>query len=210
MAIVYPLTLPLAPTSADFTMVDFVAAEVSEFTGQEQVFEWPGKLLRARVTYAPRPWDVMAPLLSTLTALKGPVGSFLMGDPLYAKPRGDPAQGALVVDGAGQTGNRLAVRGATANAVGLFLGHDTFQLGAALTARLYRVLNASFDVDGTGRGEIDIWPDIRESPLDGAALVTSDPVGLFRLAGPVTQREGGRFKVGIGFEAVERLPVDAF
>jgi hypothetical protein len=47
--------------------------------------------------------------------------------------------------------------------------------------RLHRVLNP-VDSDGSGLALIDIWPRLRESPIDGAQLILSACKGVFRLA----------------------------
>jgi len=94
-----------------------------------------------------------------LLGLQGVAGVFQIGDPLGAQPLGTGA-GAPVVSGAGQTGTVLNTLGWTgANAL---LPGDYLQIGY----RLYRNLG----IVGPGAQALSIWPQIRESPLDGAVI----------------------------------------
>ena len=118
------------------------------------------------------------------------------------------AKSAPVVDGAGQTGNTLATRGWTPDALGVLLADDRFQLGAAATTRLHKAL-LDVDADATGRATLEIWPSLRESPTDGAPLVVQDAKGLFALTGiDHSTVRSDRNLVQTTLSLKERLPVD--
>lgn len=119
--------------------------------------------------------------ISFFLKLNGREGTFLFGPPAAGTPRGTPT-GTPLVDGAGQTGKSLDTKGWTNGSTGNLLEGDYIQIGTGSTSRLYKILTASVDADGSGLATIDIWPRLRESPADGATIVTTDAVGLFRLA----------------------------
>jgi intracellular sulfur oxidation DsrE/DsrF family protein len=53
---------------------------------------------------------------------------------------------------------------------------------------------------------LDIWPRLRESPADNAVVVTSNTVGLFRLASNDSEWNVNEATVyGITFAAVEAI-----
>jgi hypothetical protein len=108
--------------------------------------------------------------IAWLMGLRGIAGVFQIGDPLAATPQGTGA-GTLIVSGADQTGRGLTISGGTG--AGCLLPGDWIQIGF----RLYRNLGT---YDG-GSATLDIWPEIRESPADGAPIVTSNTVGMFCL-----------------------------
>ena len=78
--------------------------------------------------------------------------------------------------GAGQTGYTIKLKGFTASAANVLLPGDWIQIGY----RIYRTLIAA-TADSTGRLALSIWPQIRESPGDGAAVVLNRTQGLWRL-----------------------------
>jgi len=64
------------------------------------------------------------------------------------------------------------------------------------------------DVDSNGSGEatLNLWPDLRSSPADGAAVVVSNAKGVFRLSNNEavwTINNAGFYS--ISFAAVEAL-----
>jgi hypothetical protein len=197
--IVYPITLPDESfQSLQVIPENIVGVATSPWTGQEQVFQHQGQLWRLEAAYPSMQGRAAEPIITALASLQGRFGSFLLGDTGARVPRGTPA-GAPVVDGAAQTGNELATRGWTASAPGVLLAGDYLQVGSGATQRLHKVL-VDADADAGGLASIDIWPRLRESPADGAAVVTSDCKGVFRLADdspPWQQRPGGFYDVAI-------------
>lgn len=189
MAITYPLTLPASP---DFSRVKFlarstVAETVSPYTGESQVQEHQGQWWEAVVEYPLMRRVQAEPVLAVLIQLKGRLGTLLLGDPDAKTPQGSAA-GTPVVDGAGQTGQTLASRGWSASQNGVLRAGDYVQVGNGTTQRLHKVLK-DVNADGAGKATLDIWPRLRESPADGAGIVTSDCKGVFRLASDETPWE---------------------
>lgn len=205
MTISYPLSLPASPVPSRvrIDMVDVVGITESTFTLSQEVFRHDGDQWAAQIVLPAQGsaagFDEWAAFLA---ALGGRYGTFLLGEFPVRSPRGTWA-GTPVVDGAGQSGRTLALRGLSAGAT--VKKNDRFQLGSAGTSRLYMALTDA-TADGSGDVTLDIWPRLRESPADGAAVTTSSPKGLFRLA---DNRRGWDVEPGpfwgISFNAVEAI-----
>lgn len=203
--ITYPLNLPASPPgfrTFDLNGNAVVGLSVSPFTGQQQIYEWPGSWWEAKVSLPPMKRADAERWIGFLLALRGRAGTFLMGDPLAKTARGI-ATGTPQVNGAGQTGKTLATKGWTANKTGILLAGDYFQLGSGSATRLHKLLKDA-NSDGTGLATLDIFPSLRESPANNDALTISSARGTFRLA---ANKQGFAINVdqtyGIGFEAVE-------
>ena len=209
MAETYPLTFPTQTgvAAVEFTATDVVSVSQSPFTFSQQVVRHAGARWSATISIPPVKRSDSEYWNSFLLRLRGQFGTFLLGDPNGATPRGSAASaaGTPVVNGASQTGNELNIDGLPASATGYLKAGDYIQLGSASTARLYKVLE---DVDSNGSGEatLNLWPDLRSSPADGAAVVVSSAKGVFRLSNNEavwTINNAGFYS--ISFAAVEAL-----
>ncbi len=187
MAITYPLTLPTITgvQSVNFIARNSVGTTASPFTYEQQVFKNVGQRFEADITLPPMS-RVDAEVWNTFfIKLYGQFGTFLLGDPNSATPRGTASSsaGTPVVNGASQTGDTLNIDGVPASQTGYLKAGDYIQLGTTSNARIYKVLD---DADSNGSGEValTIYPDLRSSPSDGATVVVSSAVGLFRLTTP--------------------------
>ena len=92
---------------------------------------------------------------------------------------------AALVNGADQTGATLAVDGLQASKTDVFKAGDYFQVGTGSSSRLHMV-TADADSNASGEATLDIWPPLRSSPADNAAVTVSSPKGVFRLTENVT------------------------
>lgn len=200
----YPLSLPAGcPVAVRFGGTAVVAVAQSPFTLASQVQAWPGQMWVAEVDLPRmRRADAEAWCAFRLD-LNGREGTFLLPPPLAGTPRGTPA-GVPVVDGAGQSGRALATRGWTPSAPFVLRRGDYLQLGAGATARLYKVL-ADVSADAAGEAALTIWPALRSSPADGAAIVTSNPAGVFRMATNEMVWDIDRILYGHSFSCHEAL-----
>lgn len=205
MAITYPLALPEGPiTSVRMVAMDAVAYTSSPFTFQGQAHDWGGQGWRMQVQTSPMKRETAENWVAFLVSLRGQFGTFLMGDPAGAAPRGS-AGGTPAVKGAGQTGQVLNIDGAAVSQTGWLLAGDYIQLGAGSSATLHKVL-ADADSDGAGEVTLDIWPGIRTAPSDNAPLALTDTVGRWRLAS--NEREWSISSAaiyGIQFSAMEAI-----
>lgn len=190
MAISYPLTLPATPfpKTTRITPSSAVALSESPLSNAQQAYAWPGQKWQMTVVLPPMKRAKAEAWFSAFLLLNNRFGTFLMGDWDARTPRGI-ATGTPQANGAGQTGNSFATKGWTAGKTGILLAGDYIQLGTGVvsppsTARLYKVLQDA-NSDGSGHATLTIWPNLRESPNDGDAIITSACVGTWRLTGAV-------------------------
>lgn len=182
MAITYPLTLPSHTGIRSITLraVNTVGISQSPFTYAQQAVAHSGQRWEVDVTLPPMKRADAEQWVAWLVSLRGQLGTFTLGDPIGATPRGS-AGGTPLVNGASQTGGTLSIDGCTASQTGWLKAGDYIQLGSGATATLHKVLQDA-DSNASGEVDLDIWPYIRTAPTDGSTVVTSNTVGKFRLA----------------------------
>jgi hypothetical protein len=193
MAISYPLNTPttIGIESIELRARNAVAVSQSPFTYKQQVVAHQGQTWEASVSIPSVRRDLAADWKAMLVALKGPVGTFLLGDPDYATPRGTVSGTPTLSGTAGDSTVSVTM-------TGTLLAGDYIQLGTGSATRLHQVL-----VDQSGSGNLEIWPDLR-STYSGETIIYSNPKGIFRLAQSVTSWsiDNASF-YGISFEAIE-------
>lgn len=204
MAITYPLTFP---THTGVKSVNLIARNVvgntlSPFTLTQQVQKGQGQRWEADISLPLMKREDAERWISFFMKLNGSYGTFLMGDPNASTPRGSAssAPGTPVVNGASQTGTDLDIDGLPASATGYLKAGDYIQIGTGADANLYKVLD---DVDSNASGEatVTLWPDLRSSPADNAAITVSGAKGLFRLTTNTTDwqiNEVGFYQLSFG------------
>lgn len=206
MAITYPLSLP---TNTGIGAVrlranDTVAINISPFSASQQVYKYNGQFWEADISLPPMKREDAEYWLTFLMKLNGAYGTFLLGDPAASNPRG-VATGTPVVNGASQTGYELVTDGWTPDTTGILKAGDYIQLGTGSSSRLYKVLD-DVDSDGSGNATLDLWPNLRSSPSDDAAIVVSDCKSVFRLSTNVTEINVDQTSLyGVTFGALEAL-----
>lgn len=182
MAISFPITLPVSTRGAAeivITPTGGGVASASPFTGEQQVYVhqrefWMLELILGEMNRADaEEW------IGALISLNGQEGTFLVGDPMGASPRGTWA--TPLVMGASQTGKVLNIDG-MANGATIKRG-DWFQLGSGSSTRLHKITKDT-TANGSGQATIDFWPRLRASPGDNDPLTLVSTVGIWRLASP--------------------------
>lgn len=192
MAISFPLSTPttIGIESIEITAVNAVATSQSPFTYKQQVVAHQGQRWEASVNIPMVRRDLAAAWKAFLTSLKGQQGTFLLGDPDYATPRGNVSSCTLT----GSAGDETA----TVVMTGSLLAGDYIQLGSGSNARLHQVL-----VDQTGDGSLEIWPALR-ADYTSESVVFNNPKGVFRLKSNMSSWNiNSSSAYGISFEAVE-------
>jgi hypothetical protein len=209
MAETYPLTLPTHTgiASLNWAAENRVAVSQSPFTLQQQVVKHAGQRWSGTYSLPAMQRENAEVWNAFLLRLDGSFGTFLMGDPIGATPRGSAATtaGTPVVNGASQTGHELAIDGLPVSATGYLKAGDYIQLGSGSSAKLHKVLE---DVDSNASGEatLNIWPDLRSSPSDGATVAVSNAKGVFRLVDNTINWDiGSNSFYSISFAFVEAL-----
>ena len=204
MAITYPLTMPVINNPAQITLSaeNVVSKSTSPFTFSEQTFVHPGQRWTASVTLPPMKRDYAEQWISFLMSLKGRQGYFLLFDPNAETIQGT-VTGVVRVNGASQIGSSLTVDGLGANRVNAFKAGDYIQLGSGATSRLHKVLT-DVTADALGGATLDIWPDLRESPVNNAVVTYTTASGLFRLDSNITSWNiNSMSSYGITFDCTE-------
>lgn len=194
MAISYPLNTPttIGIESIEIRAMNAVATSQSPFTYKQQVVSHQGQRWEASVNIPPVRRDLAAEWKAFLTALKGPTGTFLLGDPDYASPRGTISSATL----SGSTGDESV----SVTMTGTLLSGDYIQLGSGANARLHQVLQ-----DQSGSGTLEIWPKLRTN-YSSQSVVFSNPKGVFRLSTNMSSWNiNSSSAYGISFECVEVL-----
>ncbi len=195
MAISYPLNTPttIGIESIELRAMNAVAVSQSPFTYKQQVVAHQGQIWSASVSIPSVRRDLAADWKAMLVALKGSVGTFLLGDPDYVTPRGTVSGTPTLSGTAGDSTVSVTM-------TGTLLAGDYIQLGTGSAARLHQVL-----VDQSGSGNLEIWPDLR-STYSGETVIYSSPKGVFRLGNSTTSWsiDNASF-YGISFDAIEAL-----
>ena len=206
MAITYPLNLPTNIGFANITLraVNQTAITMSPFTYKQQIYNHSGQRWEAECQIPPLKRDDAEGWIAFLLSLRGQGGTFLLGDPLGATARGTLG-GTPVVNGAAQIGASLNIDGCTVSVTNWLKAGDYIQLGSASTSTLHKILQ-NVNTDAGGLATLDIWPSIRVAPADGATVITSNTVGLFRLnSGQQDWSINNISSYGITFAAVEAI-----
>jgi len=194
MALSYPLATPtsIGIESIELRAVNAVATSQSPFTYKQQVISHGGQKWEASVNIPSVHRDKAAQWKAMLVGLKGPVGTFLLGDPDYATPQGTVSSCTLT----GNAGDETV----TVVMTGTLLAGDYIQLGSGSSAKLHQVL-----LDQDGDGSLEIWPALR-SDYTGETVIFNAPKGVFRLATNISSWSiNNASTYGISFEAVEAL-----
>jgi hypothetical protein len=192
MAISYPLSTPttIGFESIELRAVNAVATSQSPFTYKQQIVSHQGQRWEASVNIPPVRRDLAGEWKAFLTALKGPTGTFLLGDPDYATPRGTISS-ATVSGTAGDESVSITMTGS-------LLAGDYIQIGSGANAKLHQVL-----VDQSGTGTLEIWPKLR-SNYTSETVVFNNPKGVFRLASNASSwNVNSSSAYGISFDCVE-------
>jgi hypothetical protein len=180
MPIVYPITLPATPcpSEAEFIELNKAGLTVSEFTFNEQVQVHGAQKWAFRLRYPAMKKDEMRDWSATMSSLFGVEGTFLFGEG-NLKPRRGTWAGVVRVNGTGQTGRTLALKGFAPGAT--VRTDDRFQISAGAFSRYHKVL-ADGVADASGLLTVDVWPQHRAPPGDNDPVSATAPLGVFRLA----------------------------
>jgi hypothetical protein len=206
MPVTYPITLPTSPTSRIITLRkrSVGALGVSPFSLVSQAQISGGQQWAGTVTLPPMMRASAEPWVSALISLNGIEGSFLAGDTANLTPRGI-GTGTPLVNGGSQTGYDLVTDGWTAGQTGIMKAGDWLQLGSGSTSRLYKVM-VDANSDGSGNATLTLWPKLRSSPANNAAITVNSPKGRFMLAEEVEWSiNEAKVYEGLSFEIVEDL-----
>lgn len=202
MTISYPLAAPSSPKAESFDLIFRPKVSVSEsmFTDVVQTYTHHGLVWEASVTLPPllnsttaREWH------GFLTSLNGRVGTFTMGPPQHATPRGTQAANFAIKTIAAVRATSIEVKSMTAAAT--LLAGDLI----SIASRLYMVVEDA-TADGSGDATLTLSHGLRAAVAVDDTVTCLNPVGTWRLADNATPRSIQRGGVSrISFGAVEAL-----
>lgn len=166
------------PSSVEWRILGNSTAFVSPFTGHAQTAKLAPARWSASFSYPQWQRYQIAAIEAFLAALEDANGRFTSHRHDRPTPRGGIPTGTPVVDAAGGTvgGNTLAVRGWPASTLVLQAGD---MLGVA---SMLLMVTANATTDATGRVELAVGPEMRDTPADGTAIELNKPVATFMLA----------------------------
>ena len=201
----YPLTLPTATgiQTQRFSLTRIVGVSQSPFTRQEQVIQHQGEYWSATLQLPPMLKDNASQWLSFLLQSRGRRGTFKLGDQDRKTIQG-VATGTISVNGAGQTGNQVALDGFAVSTNNVFKAGDYIQINSYL----YMVTE---DVNSNASGEADvkIEPSLRsglETIADDDLVIYTNTTTLMRLdSNEVAWDTDQVSKYGISFACSEAL-----
>lgn len=203
----FPLDLPAFPTSRKIVLGkhDSVAIARSPFSGVAQVQEWlDAKWWTVTIELPPMKKEFGQAWSAWFAALRGQAGTFLCGDTANVNPRG-VASGSPQVNGAGQAGFSLATKGWTASVPLILRSGDKIQLGSGASSRMYENLT-DVTSDSSGNATLNLWPKLRGTPADGAAIVVNGAKTVFALSSSDRMVSIDEQMIyGLTFTAEERL-----
>lgn len=146
----------------------------SVLTGDKQTAELYGDKWAVNLQFNNRHGDEAATLRAWLFSLGGQRTRFKYS-PESISNRGT-ALGSGVVDGAGQLGSAITTTGWTPTQAELLKVGDYFELNGEL-----KIVASLATADGLGDSIIEFAPALRNSPPDGAQIITNKPSATFRL-----------------------------
>jgi hypothetical protein len=181
-------------------MCNIVGSVTNPFTGKQQTYSWQAGYWEAVVTMPPMPRTTAESWIAFLAQAQGQTSVFYFGDGLGTTPQGS-AQGAGVTKGSFQAAYQLTTGGWTPSQFALLSPGDWIQIGW----RLYKCLD-QISSDGDGNASFAIWPQIREIPPNGTAIVTTNAQGLFRMKSNVLKYSVSYLRTyGLSFEIREAI-----
>jgi hypothetical protein len=207
MAITYPLSLPttIGIGEIELRANNVVGVSQSPFTYKQQVVQHQGQRWEASVSIPPVRKDLAEEWIAFLISLKGPVGTFYLGDPNMATPRGAVGSSDTITLASGTSAGDETVdinKGSSAIS-GFLLPGDYIQIDTDADRTLHKVLN-TVDLDASGNGTADIWPHVRGTVAQGTTVVHQSATGKFRLTSGLTSWSiNNASTYGISFDAVE-------
>lgn len=153
-----------APVETELELISNDGILASPFTGAIQTIVRP-KIWRYTCTWRNISGGERADLLAFFLRLNGTEHRVRL--PFFGQVQRGTYGGTPVIDGAGQTGHTLAIRGATTNVTNWIRAGDVIRWGGTL-----HMATVDADSDGAGGVSVDIIPEIRDAPADATTLFT--------------------------------------
>lgn len=203
MSFSYPLSLPPSPRprNAKITMKSNVGITESVFTFSTQKQVFAGQRWEIDLEYPPMTKAEAGDWIAFLAKMNGMEGTASVPEPDRTTTQG-AGTGTPLINGASQTGNSIVTDGWTHSITNILKAGDIIQIGSYM----YMVLTNT-NSNGSGQATVDIWPDLRSSPADNAAITVSNCTTLCRLASNMSSWSTNSLQhYGLAITFVEELP----
>ena len=181
MADVYEWPGELKPQENEFFLVSVTRQFESPFTGASETLEFPGAKWNVSLKFKNLTREKMRLLEVTLLQLRGAANRIRIPD--HAVKRAGVG-GSATVNGGGQLGRVLMVKGAPANSAYLKTG-DYFEVNGELKRMI-----ADAPADASGNAVLRFEPALRKAPPANAPVNTDNPAVTVRLE----KDDGGKVK----------------
>ena len=201
----YPLTLPTATgiRTQNWGLRRVIGLTQSPFTYQQQVYQHTGEQWNTTMSLPPMLKDNASVWLAFFMQLRGRRGTFKLGDQDRKTIQGT-ATGTVLVNGASQTGNQVALDGFTASRANVFKAGDYIQINSYL----YMVIE-NVTANGSGEANVKIEPSLRSGiePInDNTTVIYLNTTTLMRLDSNEFNWDTDHVsKYGISFSCSEAL-----
>ena len=172
MAISYPLTPPagIRISSLRFSAISAVARNISPFTFSSQSYNWTGTMLSGDVECPPMNRADAEELIGFL--IMAARGTFYFRDYANGTQRGNMSSNPKLDGAHAANTTTITIDGGSGSwAVG-----DYIQLGTGSSSKLHKITQVNSSTS------YEIFPLLRTTYPDDAAIVYSNAVGVFRLS----------------------------
>lgn len=177
-------TFPTSPLPSSVTLRSTAPTRVSQSHSMKRnVRSRAAQRFSARIEWRNVTRANIAEIIAFVEVQRGQLGNFLMALAGYTAPLGSWA-GSPVVDIAGQTGYTLNLRGLTFSQAGIAKAGDLIRVGTDL--KVYRVA-ADANSNGAGKATITLTQALMASPVDGAAITSTNVQFTFACASDVAE-----------------------
>ena len=201
----YPLTLPTATgiKTQNWGLKRVVAMTQSPFTLQQQVYQHSGEQWKTTMSLPPMLKDNASIWLAFFMQLRGMRGTFKLGDQDRKTIQGT-ATGTVLVNGASQTGNQVALDGFTASRANVFKAGDYIQINSYLY-----MVTENVTANGSGEANVKIEPALRT----GVEPINNNTTVIYLNTTTIMRLDSNEFnwdtdhvsKYGISFSCSEAL-----
>ena len=201
----YPLTLPTATgiKTQNWGLKRVVAMTQSPFTLQQQVYQHSGEQWKTTMSLPPMLKDNASIWLAFFMQLRGMRGTFKLGDQDRKTIQGT-ATGTVLVNGASQTGNQVALDGFTASRANVFKAGDYIQINSYLY-----MVTENVTANGSGEANVKIEPALRS----GIEPINNNTTVIYLNTTTIMRLDSNEFnwdtdhvsKYGISFSCSEAL-----
>jgi len=179
----YPLTLPTSPgfTTARWGLESRASVSTSPFTGNQQVAEFDYALWTVDLQLPPMKRAAAVEWQAFLLQLHGKRGTFLLGDPDAATPRGAASGTVTLASAVNEDDYQVDLNTTTqASTTGFLKKGDWIQIGGGSSAKLHMVM-ADANTDSSGDCTVTIEPKAKAAFTAATAVTVSAAKGVFRL-----------------------------